>query len=281
MSIFVSLLNPARLWTAGAHVATTLMRHRALLVDQVRREIIDQHAGQVMGGLWSIIHPVFLMLVYVFVFGFVFEARVGGTREMPLDYTSYIIAGLAPWLTIVQMLSKSATSLTSNSSLIKQVVFPIEVLPAKVVISTLLPLSVMLLCFFAYTWLGQGRFHWTHLTFPLLMGIYLLWALGIGYFLAALTVFVRDIKEVVQVFAVAGVFLAPVIYLPTWIPAIFEPILYANPFSYLIWCFQDALYFGRFDHPWAWAFSIVGGLVTYTLGARVFRSLKPYYGDNL
>ncbi|MEQ8746011.1 ABC transporter permease [Pyruvatibacter sp.] len=274
-------LNPVRLATVGSDVMGVLVKHRALLADQVRREIVDQHAGQVMGGVWSIIHPVFLMLIYVFVFGVVFETRVGGTREMPLDYTSYILAGLAPWLAIVQMLSKSASSLTSNSSLIKQVVFPIEVLPAKSTISTLLPLLVMMACFFAYTWGLQGQVFWTHALVPVLIGIYLLWALGIGYFLASLTVFVRDIRELVQVFAVAGVFLIPVIYLPAWVPKVFEPVLYVNPFSYIIWCFQDALYFGRIDHPWAWVVSILGGLLVFALGARTFRFLKPHFGDNL
>ena len=275
------ILNPVRLASVSSDVTAVLFKHRALLADQVRREIVDQHAGQVMGGMWSIIHPMFLMIVYVFVFGVVFEARVGGTREMPLDYTSYILAGLAPWLTIVQMLSKSASSLTSNSSLIKQVVFPIEVLPAKAVLSTLLPLFVMLTCFFGYTWGYKGQFLAGHAMLPLLIVIYLLWALGIGYFLASLTVFVRDVREVVQVFAVAGVFLIPAIYLPQWVPEIFRPVLYANPFSYIIWCFQDALYFGRFEHPWAWAVAIGGGVLVYALGARTLRFLRPHFGDHI
>ena len=64
-------------------------------------------------------------------------------------------------------------------------------------------------------------------------------------------------------------------------PAIFRPIIYINPFSYIIWCFQDVLYFGRFEHPWAWPVVILGGITLYVLGSRSFQALKPYFGDAL
>lgn len=276
-----AVLHPRRLIGVTGDVLAGLYRHRALLAEQVRRDLVDQYAGQMLGGAWSLLHPLFIMLVYVLVFTLVFETRIGGTRELPLDFTSYIIAGLAPWLAIVQALSKTSSSLTGNANLIKQVVFPIEVLPVKAAVATLIPLLVMLGVYFVYTLGIKQQFLWTQLLLPVLLVIYLIWMVGIGLLLASLSVFVKDIRELVQLFAVAGVFMLPVIYLPQWVPWQFKPLIYMNPFSYLVWCFQDALYFGRIEHPYAWVVAIVFGLGLLVIGARTFRGLKPHFGDAL
>jgi lipopolysaccharide transport system permease protein len=276
-----AVLHPRRLAEDSLDLLATLNRRRALLGEQVRRDLVDQHAGQVFGGLWVVVHPLFIMMVYVFVFAVVFQARVGGTREMPLNYTSYILSGLGVWLALVQSLSKTSGALTGNAGLIKQVVFPIEVLPVKAALATMVPLSVMLGVYFAYTIGVEGQVMWTQALLPVLLVIYALWTTGLGLLLASVTVFVRDVRELVSLFTVAGVFLLPVIYVPEWVPPLFKPLLYVNPFSYVIWCFQDALYFGRFEHPWAWVVAIGGGLAIFGLGARTFRGLKPYFGDAL
>src|SRR5262249_20815655 len=98
---------------------------------------------------------------------------------------------------------------------------------------------------------------------------------------SSVSVFVRDARELVQLYCVAGVFLLPIAYLPQWVPPLFKPLLYLNPYSYVIWCFQDALYFGRFEHPWAWVIGLCGGGLVFALGARVFGGLKPMFGDAL
>ena len=76
----------------------------------------------------------------------------------------------------------------------------------------------------------------------------------------------RDVKDFVQVFCIAGMYLMPVVYLPTMVPEIFRPLLYLNPFSYMAWCYQDACYFGRFQHPWAWPVFMFGSLADVLCG---------------
>jgi lipopolysaccharide transport system permease protein len=88
-------------------------------------------------------------------------------------------------------------------------------------------------------------------------------------------------KDVIQVFSITGVYLIPAFFLPEFVPRLFQPILYINPFSYLIWCYQDALYFGRFEHPWAWGVVFVLSLSVFTLGYRFFRKVKNVFGDVL
>jgi len=276
-----TFLNFKKTWVISKEMTSMLWKYRALLVEQTRRDLFDAHAGQMAGGIWMFLHPIFLMAVYVFVFGVVFKQRIGGTYELPLDYTTYILSGLVPWFAIIQGLTKSTVSLTSNSNLIKQVVFPIEILPVKSILSAFVPFFVTLTILVIYVLFTYGGLPSSYLLLPLVIFIHYLWGVGIAFILSSLGVFVRDIQELITMFGVAGMFLLPVIYLPSWVPDIFKPILYANPFSYLIWCYQDVLYFGRIEHPEAWVFSILFGLIAYFYGARLFRKLKHSFGDVL
>lgn len=276
-----SLFNVVKTWKITTETTLLVWRYRALLIEQTRRELFAQHAGSFAGGIWMFVHPIFLMLVYVFVFGVVFKTKLGGTYDMPRDYTTYILSGLIPWMATLQGLTKSVTSLTGNANLIKQVVFPVEILPVKSVLSTFIPFLVTLLILFIYVFYTYGRLPVAYLLTPVLFLIQYLWGVGLGFILSSLGVFIRDIRELISMFGVAGMFLVPVIYLPDWVPAVFKPILYVNPFSYLIWCYQDVFYYGRFEHPMAWKVTIGLGLIFYFLGARLFRKLKPMFGDVL
>jgi lipopolysaccharide transport system permease protein len=91
----------------------------------------------------------------------------------------------------------------------------------------------------------------------------------------------RDLKDFMQIYCVVGIYLMPVAYLPQWVPDTVRPLLYCNPFSYMVWCFQDVCFFGRLEHPWAWPVFLVGSVLLFLLGARVFRKLKVGFGSAL
>ncbi|WP_421954166.1 ABC transporter permease [Polaromonas sp.] len=268
-------------WPAFREIFGLLTRHRELMFELARRDVSDRYAGQALGLFWAVAHPLFMMAVYVFIFAFVFKAKVGGSLEMPLDYTAYILAGLIPWLTFQEAMNKSCTAITANSGLVKQVVFPIEVLPAKGVVSSVLPQLVSTSILVVYVLATSRHLPTTYLLLPVLLFLQLMAMMGVAYLLSAIGTYFRDVKEFVQLFGTVGMYAMPVFYLPGWVPEIFKPILYANPFSYLTWCYQDALYFGRIDHPWAWVVNVVLSILIFILGYRVFRKLKPGFGNAL
>lgn len=252
-----------------------LNRHRDLTLEMARRELSDRYAGQVFGMFWAVIHPVFMMGLFVFIFAVVFKQKIGGTPDLPLDYTAYLLSGLVSWLSFQEAMNKSCVAITSNAALVKQVVFPLEILPVKTVLGSLFPMLVSLTVLIMYVFISHGSLHWTYLLLPLLVAMQVMMMIGLAYLLAPIGVYFRDLKDIVQLFVLMGVYLMPVFYLPTWVPGLFKPILYINPFSYFIWCYQDLLYFGRFEHPWAWVVVVLLSLTTFAFGYRVFRKLKP------
>ncbi len=258
-----------------------LVRHRRLFWEITRREFSDPHAGQALGAAWTVLHPLVLLGIYVFIFGVVFSAKVGGTREMPLDYTAYILSGMVPWLASQQAALRSCGAIVSRESLVKQVVFPLEILPGAAVVTTAFAQLVGVMVLVVYILVTNGALPWTMLLLPLVLVFHWMLLLGIALALSAASVFLRDLREIVQVLSAVGVFIIPVVYLPAWVPEAVRPLLYVNPVSAVIWVYQDVFYFGRIEHPGAW-FAMAGiTLLTLVVGARMFRWSQPMFGDAL
>jgi len=277
----MSLLSGRAHWNAFWEVFGLLTQHRQLTWEMTRREIADRYAGQMLGTFWAVGHPLALMGIYVFVFAWVFQVKIGGTVELPLDYTTYILSGLIPWMAFQESMSKGTTVILGNSNLVKQVVFPIEVLPVKTVIASFGTQLVATGVLVAYVLANHGSLPWTYALLPVLFGFQALAMVGVAYIFSAVSVYFRDLKDFVQVFCLAGMYVMPVFYLPSMVPGTFRPLLYFNPFSYMAWCYQDACYFGRWEHPWAWPVFFAGSLASFYLGYRVFRKLKICFGSVL
>lgn len=279
--MFSSALNVSTNIRAFLELAQVFRLRGRLIYELAKREILDRYAGQVFGALWAVGHPLMLVLVYIFIFGYVFKMRVGNSLDMPLDYTSYLLSGLIPWLVFTEVLGKASYLIVSNANTVKQVVFPIEVFPIKTVLASLATFLVFLVLLTLYTWIANGSIPWTYIFLPLLVVLQVLAMTGVSYLFSALGAYFRDLKDFVQIFNSVAVFIMPILYLPEAIPGTLRLVLYANPLSYMIWVYQDALYFGAFRHPWAWVVFAVGSLVTFVFGYRVFRRLSVMFGNVL
>ncbi|BBD62248.1 putative ABC transporter permease protein [Nostoc sp. HK-01] len=262
-------------------IAYLFQRHRQLILEMAKREITDRYKGQVLGNVWAILHPLTLMGVYIFIFVFVFKIKIGANRNLPFDYTTYILSGLIPWLSLQEILGKASTVIISHANLVKQLVFPIAILPIKSVVSSLINQLIFLLILIVYVSIAFQKIHLTFVLLPILLFIQSLMMIGIAYILSAIGVYFKDIKDFVQVFTVIGVYLLPIFYLPEQIPQLFQPLLYINPFSYIIWCYQDALYFGKFQHPFAWIAAIIMSHLVFAIGYKIFCKLQVMFGNLL
>lgn len=277
-----SFLSPISHLNAFRELIRLLTQHRQLTFAMAKREISDRYIGQVFGTLWAIGHPLVLMVVYVFIFHVVFKVRVASSvGGFPADYVIYLLSGLIPWLTFNESMVKGAVVVFTNANLVKQVVFPIEILPVKGVLSSFIAQFVSFTIILLYAFIRYGDLPWTWLLVPFLCFVQGLAMVGMSYLLSSIGVYFRDIKDFVVVFGIVGMYTMPIFYLPTMVPEIFRPILFINPFSYMIWCYQDAIYYGGFYHPWAWCVFIVMSISVFYVGYRVFRKLKLMFGNVL
>ncbi len=268
-------------YQAFREIMMLLTRHRQLTFEMAKREVTDRYLGQSIGAFWVVGHPIVIMCVYVFVFAYVFKMKLGGTPGFPLDYTAYLLSGLVPWMCFQESMAKSSVVIVTNANLVKQVVFPVEVLPVKVVIASLITMIISLTLLTLYVLFSHHSLAWTYMLLPLLIFFQIVAMIGVGYILSAVGTYFRDIKDFVQVFNFTGLYLMPIFYLPDQVPGFFRPLLYCNPFSYIVWCYQDALYFGRFEHWWAWLVFPFMSICVFSFGYRLFRKLKMMFGNVL
>lgn len=277
----MNVLSPAANLQAFLEVFRILSRNFELAWEMTKRELTDRHAGQFIGVVWAVSHPLVQMGVFVFIFAYVFVARMVGVEDVPYDYTTYILCGLIPWLTFNDVLSKGVSSITGNANLVKQLVFPQEILPVKTVWASCLAYLLGMAALILYVLIRYGSLPWTFALVPVLFAFQLLLMMGTCFLISSLGAYFRDLKEFIQIFCMVSVYFLPITYQPTMVPDVFRPVIYANPFSYMIWCYQDACYFGRFESPWAWPIYIGFSISTFVLGYRTFRKLKPYFGNVL
>jgi lipopolysaccharide transport system permease protein len=277
----LAVMSPRSLYIGAEGGVQSVIKNLPLAATLARRELSRRHAGQFLGAIWAIGQPLFLMLLFLFIFGIVFKQRMGGTVELPRDYAVYILSGLVPWLSFQPTLITTCTSITGNGNLIKQFTIDSAVFPLKDVLVTFVFWAVGIAVVLFYTLAIFRSLPWTLLLLPVAAVIQFVTAIGFGWALASLSVFVRDIREVMQIATTAGIYILPIVYLPNWVPPLFRPFLYLNPFSYLIWVYQDTLYFGRLEHPWAWVMAAGVAALSFILGSRAFRRMKPYFAAYL
>ncbi len=252
---------------------------RELISELVRRELRDRHAGQILGVVWAFGHPLLLMLIYTVLFAYVFPARYGNSGGIQ-DYSVNVFAGIVPWLAFQDLLARSPSILVGHSNLVKQIVFPTEVLPIKTAIASALPYSVGVL--FALGYAGwHGTISYISLTLPLLIVCQMAAMVGVSFILSSCGVFLRDLRDIVTVFCSVNLFAQPILYNPYATPKWMGLIFSLNPFSYLTWCWQDSLYRGTFLHPSAWVIFPLGSFCLLAVGWILFEHSRHSFGDFL
>lgn len=256
-------------------------RSSALIREMVLRDIKGGHAGHGLGSLWIYAQPMVVVATYMLIFGVVIGSKMAITDTFPGDYTSYILVGLTAWLVMSGVLGRATNAFSGNANLVKQVVFPIETLPISSVVACFLIYAPTFALMLAYKLFLGGGLTAMVLVLPFVIALHMLLSIGLTLLLSVTTPFLRDIRELVTIYTSVSMYFTPAIYLPDWVPRMVRPILYLNPFSYIVWVYQDVLFFGTIRHGFAWVVFAVMAVVVFLAGLTVFRRVKPYLGNVL
>lgn len=263
------------MWSTLASVG----RHPHLLVELTKRELRGRYARQALGTLWAWLHPLFLMLLYTTIFNFIFAQRFGDQIDLPRDFTTYVLAGLVPWLALQDVLARSPGAFLGHAGFIKQAAFPIEILPVMHTLTSLpifLTGAVFLVLYMIFIF---GNLPLTLFLWPIYILLFAVFSCGIVFMFGALGVFLRDLREVISVFTAANLFLTPILFVPDLTPKVLQTIFLLNPFSYVIWPHQDLVFYGRIEHPSAWLVFAGLALGSFVLGIGLFQRLRVKFGD--
>lgn len=206
-------------------------------------EVRQAYAGTVLGISWAALQPLLFLGTYLFLFTVL---RVQTTSpEGTLGRVGVFMTGLVPWLYFIRSFSRGLGSLSSRSALVKQINFPVDVIPFVTVGVLLIDFSVGLgMLLILSVW--QGWASWALLMFIpavlLLTGTFT----AMAALVAPVGVMLKEIRNFLPIIIRLGLFLSPVLYLPATLPSRVEWLAYVNPLSYLIDLVRYAT-FGRTD----------------------------------
>jgi lipopolysaccharide transport system permease protein len=210
--------------------------HRSLIGQMVAREIVGRYKGSVLGLTWSILHPILMLAVYTFVFSVVMRARwnAPSADDSRTQFALLLFAGMIVHSFFSEVLTRAPGLIVGNVNYVKKVVFPLEILPVVTTLVALfhvvVSLSVLLLAFALF----NHHLHWTAALAPLVLLPLLLVNLGVGWMLASLGVYSRDLGQVVGLASTVLLFLSPVFYPVSSLPAAVQPWMLINPLTFII-----------------------------------------------
>lgn len=221
--------------------ARYLVSHRRLLMRVARNELAARYAGSLLGIGWVIIAPALILLIYATIYLEIFRVRVTGLS--PAEYVVYILSGLVPFLSASEAISVGVSSVVANKAVLNNTVFPIDLAPAKAVVTSQGTMAVGMAAVVAGA-AGTGRLHWTILLLPVIWALMLAWLLGLVWLLSLLNVVFRDLQTLVTALLMIMLVASPFAYTPDMVPERLRPILALNPFAYFVVAYQQVVVLG-------------------------------------
>lgn len=256
----------------------TLLGHRGLLVELTKREFLGRYKGSFGGVAWSFAQPLFLLTVYTLAFGVILKARWGLAGDTA-DYALMLFAGLIVFNAFSECLLKSPGLVTANPNYVKKVVFPLEILPWVMSLTALLHALIGIgVWIVVYSVLyGAPKPASAASVLVLLCAFPLL--LGVGWLLAAVGVFVRDLGQLTSMVSHALLFLTPIFYGIDAVPPFLQGFLLANPLTFVVEQLRLTLFHGDLPN-WAGlaAYFALASLFAW-VSLRIFRRLRPGFAE--
>jgi lipopolysaccharide transport system permease protein len=251
-----------------------LFAYRELLLFLIWRDISVRYKQTVLGGLWAILQPLVLMIIFsVFVGRFV---PMNGMDNIP--YPVFVFAGLIPWTLFSQGYSLSAVSLINQQSLLTKVYFPRLFVPVAAACVFIVDLVLSLIIYAFVLLYYQFTPSWTVVFLPLLFLITLIATLSFGVMLSALMVFYRDFRHVIPFLTQILMFCTPVIYPANVLPARYHWLFALNPMFGIVTAYHSAI----LGTPWNWltlTISSCSAVLTFLVAIFYFRRTERRFAD--
>jgi ABC-type polysaccharide/polyol phosphate export permease len=238
------------------------------MVNLTVRDLKVKYKGSALGVVWSLLNPLIMMGIYTLVFS-VF------LRAVRLEnYWALVLGGLLSWIFFASALSSASVSFIRNTSLITKVAFPIEALPLASTLAHFINFVIMLAILLVVLAVAHIALGSSLLLLPMILVAQLAFTIGLGLFLASITVYFRDLEHIVGLALTAWFYVSPVLYPldPHALPhgaAPFIPYLKLNPLSWFLESYHAVLYSGRWPDS-EYLFPMLVGSVMALVGGYVF-----------
>jgi ABC-type polysaccharide/polyol phosphate export permease len=252
-----------------------LVRYRALVQNLVFKDLTLKYRDSALGLVWSLLNPLLILTVYTVVFRYVLR--------VPMEHYGYfLVTGLLPWNFFAGSALAASRAIIDNANLIKKVAFPREALPVAAVLFNFCQLLLALAVFVPALGLASGvPLRWTAALLLPLLGLHLLFTLGLAFVLATATVFFRDVAHLVEVGLVPLFWMTPIIYPVAMAPAGLQWLFTVSPLAAFARAYQDVLFWGRLPESAALVGVLAWPLLALAAGHAIFRRHRAQFAQEV
>lgn len=252
-----------------------LWRYRELFYFFTWRDVKIKYKQTVLGFLWAILQPLFMMLIFTFFFG-----KALNIPSQNLPYPVYVFSGLLIWNMFSTGLTSASNSMVNNASIIKKIYFPRLIIPVSSILVALFDFLMAFVLFVALLIYYQQPLSWMAIMlWPLGLLITIIAALGLGSWLAALNVKYRDFRYVIPFLVQVLFFLSPVIYPVSMLKyPVLQYVLACSPMYAAIELFRLPLT-GIYPEPTLLYISLASGLILLLIGLIYFKNTEDFFAD--
>lgn len=251
-----------------------LYNYREFLKTSIKKEFRGKYKKSFLGVLWSFLNPLFQLAVYALVFPFILRNDVD-------NYTIFLIVALMPWTFFNMTILQSAACVVTNGGIIKKVYFPREILPISTATSNLLNFlitGILVIVALLISGVGIGT---SIIVLPIIILMQYILQLGLSFIFSSITVYVRDVEYLLNVFMMLMFYLSPIVYSADMIPANLLPIFKLNPMFHIIGFYRTILYYKQI--PDMMNVGIMFGIciVVLIIGYLIFNKCKKRFAEEL
>lgn len=254
-------------------------KNQRLLLNLIRNDFKNRYLGNHLGIIWAFIQPLVMVMVYWFVF--VHGFRVTPVANVP--FLLWLLAGMVPWFLINDAIVSASNAITSQSFLVKKIVFEVKLLPiVKIGSAVMVSLAFWILMLIVCICYGYyPNLMWFQLIYYMICILAL--SLSMSLLLSAIMPFIPDLCQVVSIFMQLMFWATPIFWNKALLKGHMVLIYKLNPFSYIVIGFRDSL----IDHTpimehynqtiYFWCLTAL----IFWFGNRTFNKLRPHFADVL
>ena len=253
-----------------------LWHYRNLLWVFVKRDLKVRYRYTMLGGLWSIIQPLSMMLIFSLVFSHIFHVQTAGIPYPLFSYSALII-----WQSVSRMLTQGGTSLNDYAPMLSKVYFPRLLVPLAIIVGTCVDFIIA-----STILLGMIVFYGVALSLnllwvPLILLVPLFLTMGLSLWVSALDVQFRDIRAALPFLLQVWMFATPIMYPVTIIPERLHSLYYLNPLVTQVELFRWALLGGQLPDMFYVLTSTAFSVVIFVSGLIFFNKIEGTIVDRI
>lgn len=271
-------LADARITPSSLQGLLGLWNHKDLIVKFVWRDFEGRFRGSLLGAVWPLLNPLGHLFLYTFLFSIVLQVRFGGDASTS-NFALYLMTAYIPWTAMGEALSSATTRVLEVPNLVKRVVFPLEILPLVLPISSFINavIGLLLICIFAFFQLG--KIPATALLLPVVLIPHFLLTTGLCWFVSSIGVFIRDCKHFMALALAVGMYMTPIVYPAERLPENLRWLLWVNPVSGMITDYRKLLLEGTLPDLVPYLTYTSLSVAIFLLGFHFFFKTKTSFAD--